>query len=42
MMLVTQMRNNIITMTYSLEQENTYICCENKVLEKIEATALVA
>lgn len=42
MMLVTQMRDNIITMTYSLEQENTYICCENKVLEKIEATALVA
>lgn len=41
-MLVTQMRDNIITMTYSLEQENTYIYCENKDLEKIEATALVA
>jgi len=42
MMLVTQMRDNIITITYSLEQENIYICCENKDLEKIEATALVA
>lgn len=42
MMLLTQMRDNIITITYSLEQENIYICCENKDLEKIEATALVA
>ena len=42
MMLVTQMRDNIITMTYSLEQENTYIYCENKDFGKIEATALVA
>lgn len=42
MMLVTQMRENVITMTYSLEQENTYIYCEKRDLEQIEATALVA
>ena len=42
MMLVTQMRDNVITMTYSLEQENTYIHCENKDLEQVAATALVA
>lgn len=42
LMLLTQMRDNVITMAYSLEQPHTYIYCENKNPEQAETLPLIA
>ncbi|HJF27190.1 MAG TPA: hypothetical protein K8V79_02885 [Acinetobacter lwoffii] len=42
LMLLTHMRDNVITMAYSLEQPHTYIYCENKNPEQAETLPLIA
>lgn len=42
MLLVTQMKDNVITIVYSLKQEHTYIYCANSSLEQLKVISSAA